>query len=105
MIFNDLRGWIAHLRESGELQEINALVDWDCELGTIARKVFGQGKGSALLFNNIKDYQHGRCTQLFTGSLSNYSRIAMMFGLPKDASITELVRAARKSYEIGRAHV
>ena len=99
MEFGDLRGWIAHLAKQGELHEVTAEVDWDCELGTITRRAFGNGNGPALLFNNIKDYQHNaRCTQLFTGGLSNYSRVALMFGLPKDASITNLVKAARKAY-------
>ena len=88
--FGDLRGWIEHLKKDGELHEINTEVDWDCELGTITRRVFGNGEGPALLFNRIKDYTDGRCTQLFTGGLSNYSRVAMMFGLPKNASITGL---------------
>src|SRR3974377_895214 len=96
--FGDLRGWIGHLRQNGELQEINAEVDWNRELGAITRRAFGNGDGPALLFNRIKGYTDGRCTQLFTGGLSNYSRLALMFGLPKDASITDLVRAARKAY-------
>ncbi len=98
--FGDLRGWIDALRREGELHEVDAEVDWDCELGTITRKAFGNGDGPALLFNNIKDYNGpgARCTKLFTGGLSNYSRLAMMFGLPKDASITQLVSAARKAY-------
>ena len=99
MRFGDLRGWIAHLRREGELHEVSAEVDWDRELGTITRRAFGNGDGPALLFTNIKDYQHNaRCTQLFTGGLSNYSRVALMFGLPKNAPITDLVRAARKAY-------
>jgi 4-hydroxy-3-polyprenylbenzoate decarboxylase len=98
MQFGDLRGWIAHLKKAGELHEINTEVNWDCELGTVTRRVFGNGNGPALLFNRIKDYTDGRCTQLFTGGLSNYSRVAMMFGLPKDAPITDLVKAARKAY-------
>lgn len=49
--FGDLRGWIEHLRKEGELHEINAEVNWDCELGTITRRVFGNGDGPALLFN------------------------------------------------------
>ncbi len=100
MSFGDLRGWIDHLRKEGELQEINAEVNWDCELGTVARKAFGTGNGPALLFNNITGYnkKDARCSQVFTGGLSKYSRVAMMFGLPKDASITELVKAARKAY-------
>ena len=36
--FEDLRGWIDALRDEGELQEIDVEVDWDCELGTVARK-------------------------------------------------------------------
>ncbi len=98
MSFGDLRGWIEHLRKEGELHEVNAEVNWDCELGTIARKAFGTGNGPALLFNNITGYQNGRCTRVFTGGLSKYSRVAMMFGLPKDAPLSELVKAARKSY-------
>ncbi len=46
MMFGDLRGWIDHLRNEGELQEINAKVDWDCELGTIDRKAFEEGATS-----------------------------------------------------------
>ncbi len=99
MQFGDLRGWIAHLRKEGELHDVGAEVDWNCELGTVTRRAFGNGDGPALLFSNIKDYQHNaRCTQLFTGGLSNYSRVAMMFGLPKNAPITDLVQAARKAY-------
>jgi UbiD family decarboxylase len=96
--FGDLRGWIAALKKARELHEVNVEVDWDCELGTITRRAFGNGNGPALLFNKIKDYRKGRCTKLFTGGMSNYSRIALMFGLPKNAPITELVKAARKSY-------
>ena len=98
--FGDMRGWIDALRKEGELHQIDTEVDWDCELGTITRRVFGNGDGPALLFGNIKDYNKNttRCTSMFTGGLSNYSRVAMMFGLPKDASITELVKAARKAY-------
>jgi len=63
MQFGDLRGWIAHLRREGELHEVSAEVDWDRELGAITRRAFGNGHGPALLFSNIKDYQHNvrRC--------------------------------------------
>ena len=99
MRFGDLRGWIAHLKREGELHEVESQVDWNCELGTITRRAFGNGDGPALLFRNIKDYHdNARCRQLFTGGLSNYSRVAMMFGLPKTAPITDLVMAARKAF-------
>jgi len=98
--FEDLRGWIAALRQAGELHEIDAEVDWDCELGTIARKTFGNGDGPALLFKNIKGYRGPEhyCREVFTGSLSNYSRVRMMLGLPKDASIWDMVQTARHHY-------
>src|SRR5262245_42561211 len=39
--FGDLRGWIAALKAQGELNEINAEVDWNIELGTIMRLAQG----------------------------------------------------------------
>ncbi len=95
MKFNGLRGWIDALKQAGELHEIDAEVDWDRELGTVTRKAFGNGDGPALLFRNIKGYQDGRCTKLFTGGLSNYTRVAKMFGLPSDASVKDIVLASR----------
>ena len=96
--FGDLRGWIEALIQEGELHQIDVEVDWDCELGTIARKAFGTGHGPALLFNNIKGYGPDDdvwCRRLFTGGMSNYTRVAMMLGLPKDAPVTDLVQATR----------
>ncbi len=99
MQFGDLRGWIAHLEKEGELLAIDKEVDWDVELGTVTRKAISGGKSPGLLFKNIKDYKSGLCTQLFTGSMANYSHIAMMFGLPRDATITELVKVAREKFK------
>ena len=100
--FGDLRGWIEALRKEGELQEIGVEVDWNCELGTVARKAFGTGHGPALLFKNIKGYngKDARCSQLFTGGMSNYTRIAMTLGLPKDAPVRDMVQATR--YYLGQ---
>jgi UbiD family decarboxylase len=95
--FGDLRGWIAALKAQGELREIDAEVDWNIELGTIARLLQGPASGPAALFNNIKDYNKpaSRCRQVFTGALSSYRRIAMMLGLPADTHPRELVRIGR----------
>ena len=83
--FGDLRGWIKALDAAGELQRIDAEVDWNVELGTIARLAQGAGTGPALLFNNIRDYgANARCRQVFTGGLSSARRVAMMLGLPPD---------------------
>src|SRR5664279_6433490 len=95
--FGDLRGWIAALKAAGELQEINAEVDWNIEIGTIMRLAQGAGTGPALLFNNIKGYQKpdSRCRRLFGNGLSSYRRVAMLLGLPLDTHPRELVKIGR----------
>ena len=52
----DLREWIALLEKAGELHRIAAKVDWDCEIGTISRRVL-EKQGPALLFENVKDHE------------------------------------------------
>ena len=95
--FGDLRGWIAALKAAGELQEINAEVDWNIELGTIMRLAQGAGTGPALLFNNIKDYHmaDSRCRRIFGNGLSSYRRVAMMLGLSPDTHPRDLVKIGR----------
>src|SRR6204780_3898748 len=94
--FGDLRGWLQALDGAGELQTIDAEVDWNIELGTVARLAQGPGTGPALLFNKIRDYgENARCRQGFAGALSSYRRIAMMFGLPPDTPPRELVKLGR----------
>ena len=95
--FGDLRNWIETLRKAGELSEVAAEVDWNIELGTITRLAQGTGKGPALLFNNIKDYnkKDSRCRRIFACSLSSYRRIAMMLGLAADTHPRDLVKICR----------
>ena len=100
--FGCMRGWIDALRDAGELHEIDAEVDWNGELGAIARRVFGQGNGPALLFKNIKGYTDKDkvwSTQLFTGGQSNYSRLKMLLGLPPEATITDMVLATQYYFQ------
>ncbi|HEY1541030.1 MAG TPA: UbiD family decarboxylase [Xanthobacteraceae bacterium] len=95
--FGDLRGWIAALEAAGELRQINGEVDWNIELGTIARLAQGAGTGPALMFNNIKDYNKpgSRCRRVFTNGLNNYRRLALMLGLAADTHPRELAKLAR----------
>jgi UbiD family decarboxylase len=99
--FGDLRGWIEALRAHDELQEIDAQVDWNIELGTIMRLAQGPGTGRAMLFNNIKDYNKpdSRCRRVFGSALNNYRRIAIMLGLPPDTHPRELVKISRNILE------
>lgn len=100
-VFGDLRGWIEALRAAGELEEITGEVDWDVELGAIVRMMQGSGDGPAFLFSNIKDYNgpDALCSQIFTGGQASYSRLAMMFGLPQDTPVRELVSICRTIFQ------
>jgi len=95
--FGDMRNWIKALEDAGEVQHVNGEVDWNIELGTIARMLQGPATGPSVMFNNIKDYNHAdsRCKRVFTGALSSYRRIAMMLGLPPDTHPRELVKLGR----------
>src|SRR5438477_6182355 len=95
--FGDMRGWIDALAATGEMQDVNAEVDWNIELGTVVRLAQGAGTGPALLFNNIKDYNEptNRCRRIFAGGLSSHRRVAMMLGLPPDVHPRELVKIGR----------
>ncbi len=89
----DLRSWLDELRRHGELLEIEEEVDWRYELGCIVRRVFDiPGGGPAVLFKNISGYQKTAGRKFFAGSLSSHKRLALMFGLPADASPHSLVQ-------------
>ena len=95
--YDGLRGWLKALEAAGEVKTIDGEVDWNIELGTIARLLQGPATGPSVLFNNIKDYNkpNSRCRKVFTGALANYRRIAMMMGLPPDTHPRELVKLGR----------
>ena len=90
--------WIELLKSEGEYREVHAKVDWDCEIGTIARYCMSAKNGVALLFDNIKDHASTWCKKLFTNSVSSYGRFALAFGLPKAMGHKDLVLAMRQVY-------
>jgi len=95
--FGDMRAWLRALESAGEVRHIDGEVDWNIELGTLARLLQGPATGPAVMFNNIKDYNkpNSRCRKVFTGALASYRRIAMMMGLSPDTHPRELVRIGR----------
>jgi 4-hydroxy-3-polyprenylbenzoate decarboxylase len=95
MANKDLREWIAKLEQEGELARIKTKVDWNLEIGAVARENMDRS-GPALLFENIKDHEGTLCKRLFTCSLSSYSRIALMLGLPKDTPYRDLIKIWRE---------
>src|SRR2546422_11089215 len=91
MSFVDMREWITRLDTEGELRRIKAEVNWDRELGAIARRVL-EKKGPALLFERIKGYEAGRCTKLFISGLGSGGRLAPALGFAQDISHRDLVQ-------------
>ena len=94
-----VRDWIDLLKDEGEYREVHAKVDWDCEIGTIARYCMSAKNGVALLFDNIKGHANTFCTKLFTNSVSSYGRFNLAFGLSKDTGTRDLVLAMKEVYK------
>ena len=92
-----LRGWLADLEAAGQLRRVAAEVDWDEEIGALARINLGMA-GPALLFENIKDYQDGRCTQFMTCGLSNTDQVRLLLGLPSGTGEKAIVRHLKDTY-------
>jgi len=95
MAYRDLREWIAKLEQEKELARIKTEADWDLEIGAVARENMDRD-GPALLFENIKDHKDTICKKLFTCSLSRFSRIALMLGLPKETPYRDLIQIWRE---------
>ncbi len=95
MGFMDMREWMSLLEKAGELRRVTAEVNWDREIGAVARRVL-EKKGPALLFENIKGYGSGRCTRLFVSGLGARSRLALALGFPREVANRELVQHVMK---------
>jgi UbiD family decarboxylase len=91
----DLRESLALLEKEGSLRHVGAAVDWDREIGAIARRVL-EKKGPALLFENIRGYETGRCTRLLTGALGHRARLALALGFAADTPNSDLVQYVMK---------
>lgn len=90
LVFNDLREYIERLEAEGELQRIQAEVDWDLEAGAVIRRSYDL-KAPAPFFENIKGYPRGYRilgAPIGTSSKPNryYARLALSIGLPPDSS-------------------
>jgi 4-hydroxy-3-polyprenylbenzoate decarboxylase len=98
MGYKDAREWIAKLESEGELKRCKAKVDWNGEIAEITLRVVSK-RGPAILFENIKNYEAGRCTKLFVGGMGNRRRIALALSLPKEASREDIIQFLRKKFK------
>ena len=96
--FDDLRGWDRIAEAGGRTPGNRRRGGLGLRAWNHRRKAFGNGDGPALLFNSVKGYGPGDdvwSRKVFTGGLSNYRRVAMALGLPKDAPVRDMVMATR----------
>lgn len=93
---HDFRSFLAAIRDSGDLVELDEQVDWDQELAGIGR-LSCERNGPAFLFNNIKDYAPQ--WRVASNPIASWRRMAVAFGLPADAPVRTLYEtyAARES--------
>jgi UbiD family decarboxylase len=92
-----LREFISELAAIGEIQQIDAEVDWNLEIGAIIRRSYDL-RAPAPLFTNITGYQGTGFRVLGApGSLSGpthpLARIALALGLPAQAGGQEIMAA------------
>ncbi len=85
MKFNDLRDFITHLEQEGELKRIQYPVDTKQEITEIADRVL-RDKGPALLFENPKGYQMPVLANLF----GTPRRVAMAMGRDEVKDLREV---------------
>lgn len=99
--FKSLRTYIDALAEIGEVQPIDKEVDWNLEIGAIARRCYETG-APAPLFNTIKDIEPGFRVLAAPAGVSHQpglylSRIALSLGLPPQSTGREIVEALVES--------
>lgn len=92
-----LREFIAALEAIGDVQPIGKQVDWNLELGAVARRSY-ELRAPAPLFNNITGDKDGFRILAAPGGLSavpgmTYARIALALGLPAEAKGADIVTA------------
>ncbi len=97
MAVADMREWISLLEKHDQLVRINTKVDWNEEIGALTR-IVGSQAGPALLFENIKDYEQGRCSRVFTKGLASRERVSMALGLPENSTDREITTALKDKF-------
>jgi len=97
MPFSDLRQYIDKLESEGELQRINAEVDWRLEMGAVSRRAMDL-RTRAPLFELIKDYPNSRVLALPCGPTQPIiqGRVSLSLGLPKKNPVLSTIDEFRK---------
>jgi 4-hydroxy-3-polyprenylbenzoate decarboxylase len=88
MPYDDLRGFLDKIKETGDLLEISEEVDWNLEAGAIMRRA-NEAEAPCVLFGNIKGYPEGY--RLASGILSTFKRLATAMDMDPDSSYNEIL--------------
>ncbi len=88
MPFSDLREFVSRLEQGGQLQRVTCEVDWNLELGHVA-KFNEQQAGPALLFEDVKDYPGQR---VLTSALTAKDRVALALDMPAQTRYLDIAR-------------
>lgn len=97
-----LREYLDQLKAIGELQEIDAEVDWNLEMGAIIRRSY-ELRAPAPLFNRIKGIEPGFRVLGAPAGVSRQrglelARIALSLGLPARATAQEIIEALTEAH-------
>lgn len=92
-----MRTWMRDLAAAGQLKRVATEVDWNEEIGAIARINLGLG-GPALVFEAIKDHRDTSCTRLMTCGLGTKAQVLLMLGLPPGTPDRAVVRHLKDVY-------
>jgi len=98
--FKSLREYIDALHAMGEIQEIDAEVDWNLELGAITQRSYDLG-APAPLFNRIRGIEPGFRVLGAPAGISRtkgLARAALSLGQPASATGCELVDALARAH-------
>lgn len=88
MPYRDLREYLARIESEGLLQRVKKEVDWNLEIGHVA-KVNETQQGPALLFENVKGYP-GK--SVLTSLLTTKDRLAIALDMDRRLGFLELAR-------------
>ena len=87
MLYSDLRDFLSHVDDMGELKTIGNL-HWDKEMGAVTEMVYREKPtdSPALLFNNIAGYTEKY--QCLYGMLASVKRFGLAMGLDVSGNAT-----------------
>src|ERR1700691_4390347 len=96
----DLRAWIAKLRDAGELQDI-AGAEREKEIGGIVDIYQRRVGNKEVLFDQIPGHPRGH--RILANILTSIRRINITVGLPADAPAIDLVHYWRRTMKEAKA--